>query len=501
MKPAILLVALAFLMTRFAGTASATQCPRSAYLTYEQGVLAGVDWVDATAAKVHTRSELTRSAIIDSTIVLRADGSVSSSSTTLTMAGSAPTKLVDRTFGPGTIYWSDMVPSSVQQAIDRAKAVGGSSVAVPASSLFSSASGDVAVARIGSTDWTVSYHHKTYLVSTDADGCVVTASLPDFGVTIERRSSFSASAYPMWPPYAAPPDRAYSSTSVKIPAANGAVLAGTLTRPMHEKATPGAVLITGLSPHERNNGQPPWMPLRDIADALTRAGIAVLRVDDRGVGASTGDNRSWTTFAKAADVRTETHWLASQSGIDPKRIALVGYSEGGLIAPMVAADDSTVAAIVTLAGPGVSGMDVARYQIKARVDADPTVAPADREREIDRQLAEPLSAHESSYMSIDPLSYARRVRCPALIIQGATDLDVPVRSAEHIAAAMRSNGNADVSVRLFPNVSHSLLPDVAGVDTGWATLPAYLTSPQIVQTLTDWAVRHLGLATPTSPKG
>lgn len=227
-----------------------------------------------------------------------------------------------------------------------------------------------------------------------------------------------------------------------------------------------------------------------------RAGFAVLRVDDRGEGSSGGDNDTWTTLAKANDVRTEATWLASQPGIDPKRIMLVGYSEGGLIAPIVAADDPTIAAIVTLGGPGVSGIDVARYQTQARVDADPTVAPADREREIEKQLAEPLSTHESSYMRTDPLAYARRVRCPAFVIQGGTDLDIPMRSAERIADAMRANGNEDVTVRFFPNVSHSLLPDANGVDTGWVTLPAFITSPPILEAVTGWAERRLASPKP-----
>jgi len=473
------------------GIALAAPCPRAAYVTYEQGRIAGVEWVEATSKSVHTRSELTQSAIIDSTIALRDDASTSSSSTTLTMAGSPPSKTITHSFDPGMIYWSDMIPSSIQQALDRAIVIGGSSVDVPARSLFSSASGKVSVVRIDPADWTVSYHSKTYLVLTDDRSCVISASLPAFGVTIERRSSFSPASYPMWAPYAAPPDRAYTVATAKIPAHGGATLAGTLTRPPHAKLAPAAVLITGLSSGERNNGQPPWMPLRDIADALTRAGFAVLRVDDRGIGESTGDSKTWTTPAKAADVRTEVDWLASQPNIDPKRIMLVGYSEGGLIAPMVAADDPSIAAIVTLAGPGVSGNDLARYQTEARVDADPTIAPADREREVEKQLAEPLDAHESSFMSIDPISYARRVRCPALIIQGSTDLDVPVRSAERLASAMRSNGDPDVTVRFFPNVSHAMLPDVAGVDTGWATLPAFITSPQILQTVTEWARVHL----------
>jgi len=169
----------------------------------------------------------------------------------------------------------------------------------------------------------------------------------------------------------------------------------------------------------------------------------------------------------------------------------VGYSEGGLIAPIVASREREIAAIVTLAGPGVSGPDVARYQIGAAVDADSTIAPADRETEIQKQLAEPMTPRETTYLGIDPLVYAREVRCPALILQGGADRHVPLRSAERMASAMRAGGNRDVTVRIFPGVSHSFLPDPVGLSSGWAMLPALHTSPEALRTLSDWAWERL----------
>jgi hypothetical protein len=221
----------------------------------------------------------------------------------------------------------------------------------------------------------------------------------------------------------------YRALEVSIPA-SGATLAATLTLPPQKGQAPAAVLITGISKHERNNGDAPWMPFRDIADALTRAGIAVLRVDDRGVGKSTGGQTSWTSFDKADDVRTEVAWLRSRPEIDPKRIALVGYSEGGLIAPMVAAKDPLIAAVITLAGPGVAGQEVARYQVEQPILRNPSITKDARSAEIARQLSEALkdlTPHESSYMGIDPLQYDRKVRCSALVIQGGADVTVPVR--------------------------------------------------------------------------
>jgi len=161
----------------------------------------------------------------------------------------------------------------------------------------------------------------------------------------------------------------------------------------------------------------------------------------------------------------------------------------------VAAGDPSIAAIATLAGPGVPGMEVARYQVQQPILKDPKMSDADKEKEFAKQFEEALkdlSPHETSFLSIDPISYDRQVHCPALIIQGATDTTVPLRSAERIASAMRAGGNADVTVRIIPSVSHSLLPDPVGLSAGWAALPAFLTSPDILDELTRWSVARLG---------
>jgi len=105
-------------------------------------------------------------------------------------------------------------------------------------------------------------------------------------------------------------------------------------------------------------------------------------------------------------------------------------------------------------------------------------------------MTQPLTPRERSYLGIDPLAYASKVRCPALIVQGGADLHVPPRSAERLAIAMRAGGNADVTVRLFPGISHSLLPDPQGLNSGWPFLPAFLTAPEILATLSRWATAH-----------
>lgn len=473
------------------------ECPPAAFLIFESGRLAGVDWVERHGTQVHTRTVLTQSRVIDATIDLRPDETVSHSSVLFWAAGGEPGKPMTRDLAQGSIYWSDMIVSSVEQAVARARVLDKAEAAIPTSNLYRDSPNQAQVERVDTTDWTVSINKKRYLVLTDEQGCMLSASLPEFGIVIERRTGFREDQYPLWPPYAAPPDGAYQATDVSIPTPQGHVLAGTLTKPAASSGKlSAAILITGLSPSERNGGQPPWMPLRDLADVLTRAGIAVLRADDRGIGKSTGDHAPSTTFDEADDVKTEVAWLRSRPEIDPKRISLVGYSEGGLIAPMIAAEDPAIAAIITLAGPGTLGMDLARYQSAQPVLQDPSIPPSQREEAIRKKLAEDLkdlTPRESVVLTIDPIPYAKRVRCPALIIQGGSDLNVPMRSAENIAAAMRSNGNKDVEVRFFPGVSHSLLPDPVGLNSGWVTLPAFLTAPDLLEAMSHWAATALGM--------
>ena len=139
-------------------------------------------------------------------------------------------------------------------------------------------------------------------------------------------------------------------------------------------------------------------------------------------------------------------------------------------------------------------MEVARYQVEQPILKDPKIPEADRQKEFAKQMEEALkdlSPHETSFLAIDPIQYDRQVRCPSLIIQGGSDATVPVRSVERIASEMRAGGNSDVTVRIFPGLSHSLLPDPDGLPTGWAALPAFLTAPDLLEELTQWSVAKL----------
>jgi pimeloyl-ACP methyl ester carboxylesterase len=141
-----------------------------------------------------------------------------------------------------------------------------------------------------------------------------------------------------------------------IPA--GIQLAGTLTIPEGSGPFPVIVTISGSGSQDRNSNFFEHKPFWVIADYLARLGIAVLRYDDRGVGGSTDSETEATTADLAADVIAAVSFLLDHSDIDPNRIGLIGHSEGGMIAPMVAAEIEDIALIVLLAGPGVPGSKI-----------------------------------------------------------------------------------------------------------------------------------------------
>jgi hypothetical protein len=114
-----------------------------------------------------------------------------------------------------------MIVSSVEQAVARARVLNQASVKIPGASLYSDSRGDVLVERLDATDWVVSYHNKRYEVLTDEQGCMQAATLPEFGVVIERRAEFDARKYPLGAPYGAPPDGTYRAEEVSIRAPQG----------------------------------------------------------------------------------------------------------------------------------------------------------------------------------------------------------------------------------------------------------------------------------------
>ncbi|NLJ80922.1 MAG: alpha/beta fold hydrolase, partial [Firmicutes bacterium] len=142
----------------------------------------------------------------------------------------------------------------------------------------------------------------------------------------------------------------------------GIDLAGTFTKPQGEGPFPAVILISGSGPQDRNEEIMGHKPFLVLADYLTRRGIAVLRVDDRGVGASGGDFAAATTLDFATDVAAGVEYLQTRKDVNPDQIGLIGHSEGGLIAPLVASDNPAVAFIVLMAAPGLNGEEISVLQ-------------------------------------------------------------------------------------------------------------------------------------------
>jgi len=135
-------------------------------------------------------------------------------------------------------------------------------------------------------------------------------------------------------------------------------LAGTLTIPVGTGPFPAVIMITGSGAQNRNEEIMGHKPFLVIADYLTRKGIAVLRYDDRGVGKSQGNYLNATSADFATDAEAAFNYLKSRSMINPQLIGFIGHSEGGLIAPIVAAGNKEISFIVSLAGPGVNGEQI-----------------------------------------------------------------------------------------------------------------------------------------------
>lgn len=296
--------------------------------------------------------------------------------------------------------------------------------------------------------------------------------------------------------YAAPAGAPYTAEDVVINTEAGFQLAGTLTRPLGANKMPVVITISGSGEQERDSRLAPvsgYAIFRDIADTLGRRGIAVLRVDDRGVGASTGrETRAVATSADyAQDVKEVLRYVRSRSDLDANHIALLGHSEGGMIAPMVASQDQQVAAIVLLAGPAYSGRKIMMFQNQDLLDQTTGLSKTQRDSIMATLPARLDSAGASQpwlefFMQHDPLRVARQVKQPVLILQGETDHQITPEQADTLAATLRAAGNADVTVRRFPDTNHLFLIDSAGVASGYASLKDTHVRRSVLGAIADW---------------
>jgi len=315
--------------------------------------------------------------------------------------------------------------------------------------------------------------------------------------------------------YSAPAGAPFTAEEVTVDA-KGFTLAGTLLLPKTVKPAPVVIMITGSGQQTRDEflpipGLEKYRPFRQIAEALASRGVAVLRVDDRGVGGSTGRDtlKTATSADFADDVRAQAEFLRKRSDIDPARIALVGHSEGGMIGPMVAANDPRIAAVVLMAGPGKRGDEIIAYQVNQGLESDPTLtdeAKAKKRAEQQEALRKTIDSSDTSassdpmrsawmkyFLQYDPLPTIRKVLQPILILQGEIDRQVTADQAEIIASAARQAGNRDVTARVFPGLNHLFLPAKTGAPGEYSSLSASTIPDDVMKQLTDWLVEKLAV--------
>jgi len=320
----------------------------------------------------------------------------------------------------------------------------------------------------------------------------------------------------------------YRTEDVVVNSAPGVKLAGTLTLPQGTGPFPAVVMITGSGAQDRDETILGHKPFAVIADRLTRDGIAVLRVDDRGFAKSTGNFSTATDDDFAADTAANVAFLRGRSDIDPARIGLIGHSEGGLVAPKVAAKDPKLAFIVLMAGPGVKlsevlraqraalapGMGISAEQIRrSQVVIDHVVdAMRDARDEADARAraltvikaeggdvaptpaqAEGLAAQLSSgwmrdLLDYDPAPTLAKVKCPILALNGSKDGQVPPE--QNLPAIRKATaGNRDVTLVELPNLNHLFQTAKTGAVGEYADIEETV-APAALDTMSDWIRKH-----------
>lgn len=309
-------------------------------------------------------------------------------------------------------------------------------------------------------------------------------------------------------------------------------LAGTLTLPKGDGPFPAVVLVTGSGPQDRDETLFNHKPFLVIADHLAKNGIACLRCDDRGIGKSKGKFAGATSADFATDAYAGVQYLKGRKEIDPKRVGICGHSEGGMIAPMVAADHpDDVGFIILLAGPGVSGerilyqqaLDFSRLldpktdekEIKEFTDAVmPIVREAKTTEEATEKLTEamkklvakekdekkreaaekaiPISVGRLAdpwmrwFVAHDPAPVLEKVKCPVLAVNGEKDLQVKAKdNLEVIESALKKGGNKQFKCVEFKGLNHLFQTCKTGLLSEYGQIEETV-APEVLKALAEW---------------
>ncbi len=309
----------------------------------------------------------------------------------------------------------------------------------------------------------------------------------------------------------------------------GVKLAGTLTLPPGKGPFPAMLLVTGSGPQDRDETIFDHKPFLVLADALTRAGIATLRFDDRGAGKSEGSLKDLTTLDFVEDALEELRWLASRPEIDKRALGIIGHSEGALIAPILATRDNAVRLVVMLAGTGETGDKILVDQAElinrangapaarlaqdrkdftafyaaakaARSDAEleaaftALLASDPSEKDARQRLGKLL--HDPwlrAFLTLDPAPYLQQVRVPILAIGGEKDLQVPPSNLPVIEAALRRAKNPDPTVKVLPGLNHLFQHARNGSPSEYSANEETFAL-EALKLVTDWVVERAARA-------
>jgi pimeloyl-ACP methyl ester carboxylesterase len=334
-------------------------------------------------------------------------------------------------------------------------------------------------------------------------------------------------------------------------AAMGVRLAATLTLPEGAGPHPAMVLITGSGPQDRDEQLFGFRPFRVLADALTRAGIAVLRYDERGVGGSTGDFAAATMYDLADDAEAALGWLRARPETDAGRVGILGHSEGGVIGPRIAARSAdAVAFLVLLAPPTVDGETLLREQARAILQAsglpanliEPQLAkqrrlfeavrsgegwdelereglaearsllatlPAEErarrmeavETRIHAELAAARSPAYRVLLDHDPAPDLRGIRVPTLAVFGELDTQVPPHVCRGpLEDAFSVEGAGPLTVEVLDSANHLFQEAVTGAPTEYAALPKRFVDG-FLETVVRWTAAVTGAGEPVASDG
>lgn len=316
-------------------------------------------------------------------------------------------------------------------------------------------------------------------------------------------------------------------------------LAGTLTLPPATTPVPAVILVSGSGPQNRNEELMGHQPFWVLADHLTRAGIAVLRVDDRGVGKSTGSFATATSEDFASDVLAGIAYLKTRKELDAKKLGVIGHSEGGLIAPLCAAKSPDVAFIVMMAGPGVTGEEIlyeqaallarasganenaitqnrkiqekifailktekdpaaADKKLAEMITAEAAAAPAAQKKALEATLNAQIKAVNSPwfrlFLTFDPRPVLQQVKVPVLALNGELDLQVPPQqNLPEIAKALTAGGNKNFKTVTLPKLNHLFQTAQTGAVSEYSKIEETI-APAALTLMTEWIANQTGLA-------